>query len=112
VSRATGTPFAIVELKTKRVVAEVEVRPGRVKSFAWAPDSARLAVLITVGHWNLGGVLEWLLTILHGPIMYYQLMLEIHTAAGERLASSRLLPAPLQRGDGAIVWFGECGPAG
>jgi hypothetical protein len=37
---------------------------------------------------------------------------EIYTAAGQRLGSSRLVPAPLKLHDGTIVWFGECGPAG
>jgi hypothetical protein len=104
--------FAIVELKTRRVVVEVEVKSEHVYGFAWAPDSARLAVLKTTDHVNLGGVLDWLLTILHGPISYYQLVLEIYTVAGQQLASSRLFPAPVKLHGASIVWYGECGPPG
>jgi hypothetical protein len=115
--------FAIVELDTqprstpswfpatwKRVVAEVDP-PWGVRGFAWAPDSAHLAVL-EASRDPKYELVDLLRSMLH-PYGHHLFALEVYARSGQRVARSSLTREGegVPFSTGAVVWFDGCGAA-
>lgn len=96
--------FAIIDLKTKRLLRIIETE-HYVDSMAWSPTDKYFAVLlsqnVTSQKWK--GPLDWISKFVGHPISYYTLYIAIYNFDGQFICKKTLIEK-LAHGRGYIEW--------